>query len=263
MTATVLIVDVDGALLVSVAVPAVLCVYGRPQVDVEGEDVKREDEGDDPLEHGARVVVLGEGAGDEADGEEDLDDDEEELDPEGDAEDAVLAVPCSEALVLPADKDCGKDVADDEEEEEDVVQLGVAEGVEDGQQDQAGGADEGEEDGEPAEDLLGGGGVGDEAAAVPQPAVGGEGRVEQDGGNDAAGDEEGLEAGGADVADVGNVLRLAHGGIVSPLLIHDPEDEQAEQGGEPHDPGYDGKDLGRGLLARPRGVGGLRLGKRR
>ena len=75
-----------------VAVALALGVDGGPQVDVEAEDVGREDEGDDPLEHGARVVVLGEGAGDEGDGQQDLDDDEAELDPEGDAEDRVRAV---------------------------------------------------------------------------------------------------------------------------------------------------------------------------
>ena len=71
---------------------AVLCAHGREEVDVEGEYVKGEDEGDDPLEHGAGVVVAGEGAGDEGDGEQDLDDDEDELDPERSAQDAVLAV---------------------------------------------------------------------------------------------------------------------------------------------------------------------------
>lgn len=58
---------------------------GRVEVDVEGEDVKGEDEGDDPLEHGAGVVVAREGARDEGDGEEDFDDDEGQLDPEGEA----------------------------------------------------------------------------------------------------------------------------------------------------------------------------------
>ena len=65
---------------------------GRVQVDIEREHIGREDEGDDPLEHGARVVVAGKGARDEGDGEQDLDDDKGELDPEGEAEDAVFAV---------------------------------------------------------------------------------------------------------------------------------------------------------------------------
>jgi hypothetical protein len=65
---------------------------GRVQVDIEGEDVGRENEGNDPLEHGTRVIVAREGARHEGDGEDDLEDDEDKLDIEGDAEDAVLAV---------------------------------------------------------------------------------------------------------------------------------------------------------------------------
>lgn len=65
--------------VVVVAAAHVLGRGGRVQVDVEGKDVTGEDEGDDPLQHGTRVVVLGEGAGDEGDGEQDLDDDEDEL----------------------------------------------------------------------------------------------------------------------------------------------------------------------------------------
>ena len=65
---------------------------GRVQVDVEGKDVGREDEGDDPLQDGAGVVVLRGGADGKGDGQGDLDDDEGELDEEGDAQDAVFAV---------------------------------------------------------------------------------------------------------------------------------------------------------------------------
>ena len=65
---------------------------GRVEVDGEGEDVEGEDEGDGPLDGGAGVVVLGPGGCHEGDGEEELDDNEDELDPEGGAQDAVLAV---------------------------------------------------------------------------------------------------------------------------------------------------------------------------
>ena len=64
----------------------------RVQVDDKREDVGGEDEGDDPLEDGGGVVVACGHAGGEGDGEHDLDDDEGKLDPEGNAEDAVLAV---------------------------------------------------------------------------------------------------------------------------------------------------------------------------
>ncbi len=64
---------------------------GGEEVDVEREDVKGEDEGDDPLEHGGGVGGLCEVAGCEGDGEDHLDDDKDELDPEGDAQDSVRA----------------------------------------------------------------------------------------------------------------------------------------------------------------------------
>jgi hypothetical protein len=62
------------------------------QVDVEGEYVEGEDEGDDPLENRGGVGGLLEVAGAEGDGQNYLDDDEDELDVEGYAEDAVVVV---------------------------------------------------------------------------------------------------------------------------------------------------------------------------
>lgn len=67
---------------------------GGQEVDDKGEDVKGEDEGDDPLEDGGDVVVVAPVGGDEDDGQDELDEDKGELDVEGDAEDAVLAVVC-------------------------------------------------------------------------------------------------------------------------------------------------------------------------
>lgn len=94
---------------------------GRQQIDEEGEDVKGEDEGDDPLEDGRDVLFAVKGGGGEDDGEDDLDDDEGQLQPEGEAQDAVLAEVHAEALVLGADEDGADDVAGDEEEEEAVM----------------------------------------------------------------------------------------------------------------------------------------------
>ncbi len=51
----------------------------------------------------------------------------------------------AETLVLGADENGGEDVAGDEEEEETVVEVGVVEGIEDGEEDEAGGAGYGEE----------------------------------------------------------------------------------------------------------------------
>lgn len=91
------------------------------QIDKEGQDVKGEDEGDDPFEYGSHILPAVEGGDDEDDGEDYLDDDEDEFKPEGEAQDAVLAEMHAEALVLGADKDGADDVAGHEEEEEAVV----------------------------------------------------------------------------------------------------------------------------------------------
>ena len=49
---------------------------------------------------------------------------------------------------------------------------------------------------------------------VPQPTLRCKGEVEEDGGDAAAGDEEGLQALGANVGDVGDALAGAHGGVM-------------------------------------------------
>ena len=51
--------------------------------------------------------------------------------------------------------------------------------------------------------LFARGGVFGEGTGVAEPALGGEGEVEEEGGEDAAGDEEGFEEGGADVCGRG------------------------------------------------------------
>lgn len=216
-----------------------------PQVDDEGEDVEGEDEGDGPLEDGGVVEVVVQVAHAEADGEAELDDDEDELDPEGDAQDAVLAVLDAEALVLPADEDGGQQVAGDEEHEEDVVQLGVAGRVEARQAGQADGADEGEEDGEAREHLLAQARVGHEAALVPQPPVEAEGQVEEDGGDDAARHEQRLELRGAHVRDVRDGLLRVHRVVMDPVRIDNPVYQHAQQHADPYRAGNDGENLGR------------------
>lgn len=119
---------------------------GGQQIHEESEDVKSEDERDDPLEDGGDVLLAVERGDGEDDGEGDLDDDEEEFEPEGGAQDAVLAEVHAEALVLGADEDGADDVAGDEEEKEAVVQVRVVQGVEDGEKDQAAGSGDGEDD---------------------------------------------------------------------------------------------------------------------
>ena len=118
----------------------------RQQIHKEGEDVEGEDEGDDPFENGPDVLLAVKGGGDEDDREDNLHDDEDEFEPEGEAQDAVLAEVHAKSLVLCADEDGADDVAGHEEEEEAVVQARVVERVEDGEEDEAAGSCDGEDD---------------------------------------------------------------------------------------------------------------------
>ena len=114
----------------------------------------------------------------------------------------MLPIMNPQALVLGADEDGANDISRDEEQEEAVVQIGMAQGVEDGQQDQTGRAGDGEQDRQRTQDLLDPAEVLGQPAGMPQPALGGEAQVQEDGGHAAAGDEERLEPLGADVRDV-------------------------------------------------------------
>ena len=131
---------------------------------------------------------------------------EDQFDPKGEPQDAMLAVMYSQALILGADEDGANDIACDEEQEEAVVQVGMAQGVEDGQQDQTSGAGDGEQDRQRTQDLLHPAEVLGQPAGMPQPAFGGEAQVQEDGGHTAAGDEKRLEPLSADVRDVCDLL---------------------------------------------------------
>lgn len=116
----------------------------------------------------------------------------------------------------------------------------VAGRVENTQQDQADSADDGEGDGQPGENLLTRSGVGRKTSLVTQPPVGTERKIQQHGSDDAAGNEERLEVGGAHVADVGNALGVIHGRVVRLVSVHDPVEEQGQQGGQPDGAGQNG-----------------------
>lgn len=107
----------------------------RQEIHKESEDVESEDEGDDPFEDGPYVLLAVEGGGGEDDGEDDLHNDEEELEPEGKAQDAMLAEMHAETLVLGADEDGADDVSGHEEEEEAIVEAWMVERIEDGEED--------------------------------------------------------------------------------------------------------------------------------
>lgn len=177
------------ALVVSPVPSGPLGPDGGIQIDPKRKDIETKNKRNRPLQHRGGVVVLSEIATSKRDGQDDLDDDKRQLDPEGNAEDAVLAIAHAEPLILPADKDGADDVAGNEQQQKNVVQLGVSRRVEDAQQNQAGGADDGEDDGDSRQDFFRDGGVGDQPALVPEPAVGAEGEVQEDGGDGAAGYE--------------------------------------------------------------------------
>lgn len=232
-------------------VPALWARVDRgPEVDNKREHVEGEDEGDDPLEYGGEVVVARDVHDAEDDDEGELEDDEDELDPEGQAQGAVLSVFLAQALVLCANEDRGEPVPPDEAGEEDVVEPLVVVRVEARQAAQPDGADDGEDHAQPREDLLGQAGVGGEAALVAQPAVGEEAEVEEHGGEDGADDEPRLHGGrGADVRDVGDALLarrrwLQHRGEDGIVRRDDPVEQEAEQRGKPECGGYHGEYLG-------------------
>ena len=126
------------------------------------------------------------------------------------------------------------------------MQVRVPRRVEDAQQDQPRGPQNGKRNSQTTQNPLAARRIRDEAAAVPQPAVGGKRQVEKHGGEHAARDEQGLEVVGADVADVGDGLRGRHGPVVHAVLVDDPVEEEGQEGGEPDDARDDGGDLVRG-----------------
>jgi hypothetical protein len=85
--------------------------HSRNKINRKTPHVKRIYEANNPLTHRSRVIVILIGEDAKRDREAELGEDEGEFDPEGDAQDAVLAVVDAETLVFPADEDCRDDVA--------------------------------------------------------------------------------------------------------------------------------------------------------
>lgn len=123
------------------------------------------------------------------------------------------------------------------------MQAVEAPGIKDAEQDEARGADDGKDNGEDGEGLFAGRGVGDEAARVAEPALGDKGGVEGDSDDDGAGDEEGLELVGANVADEGDGGTVRHGRVVAAAGVDNPVEEEAEEHAEPDEAGEDGDGL--------------------
>lgn len=180
-------------------IAVMLGVHCWVQVHIKREDIKAKHHCNDPLEDSGRIVILVVTEDDEGNGQANGDENEHQLDPERDGEHAVLRVVYTQTLVLGANEDGRDEVANDEEAQKDVVQSGVTRCVKDGQANQTNGSNQGPENGEPREHFLAPGGVGHETAAVAEPAVREKRRIEEDGGEHAAGDEQWLELAGANV----------------------------------------------------------------
>lgn len=87
------------------------CANRRNEIDRITPDVECVYERNDPFENSGGVVSLLVAHDAECDGQTQFDEDEGELDPEGEGEDAVLAVMDSESLVFPTNKDRADDVS--------------------------------------------------------------------------------------------------------------------------------------------------------
>ena len=98
----------------------------RQQINEKAKNPESEHEGNDPFQYGTNLCPLGKGADSESYRQCDFNQDEREFDPEGDAQDTVLALVYTHPLVLGAEEDGADEVAGDEEEEEDVVEARVA-----------------------------------------------------------------------------------------------------------------------------------------
>lgn len=105
--------------------------------------------------------------------------------------------------------------------------------IEDAQEDQPRRPHDREEDGQGLEYLFPDGHGREQPPPVAQPHIRHKGRVEGDGREDAAGDEQRFEVVGADVADKRDAGAALHLGVVRHAGVDDPVQEEAEEHGEP------------------------------
>jgi hypothetical protein len=103
-----------------------------------------------------------------------------------------------------------------------MVQPGVPASTEDGQADEPDSANRGEDNREPGKDLLHKGPVGRKTTTVSQPSLRQESSVEENGSEDASGDEEGPQTVSTDVGDVCDVGVARLRGISTAVLVDSP-----------------------------------------
>lgn len=119
----------------------------------------------------------------------------------------------------------------------------MVDSVEDGEEDQAGRADEGAEDGQAGQNLLTSALIAHQSASVSEIALRQEGEVKGDGGDGGAGDEEWLHLIGANVADVGERHVGVNGRIPLAVCADDPVEQHAQECSQPDEAREDGKPL--------------------
>lgn len=135
----------------------------------------------------------------------------------------------AETLIFPAGTNGGQEISNNKEQQKDVMQLMMALGIKNRQQNQASSTEDGKQNGQNGQGLFAARGIGHKTAVVAQPALGDKGQVKSDGGDAGAGNEERLEGGGANVADVGNVGVGSHEAVGFLVLVNDPVEEHAEE----------------------------------
>ena len=121
--------------------------HTRQKIDHKTDEVECEDEGNHPFHHRSHVVNTLIRTGTEDDGETDFDNDEAKFDPEGNAEDTVLTVVDSKALVFCAKENSADNIASDENAEENIVKVRMVICIEDGKEDETDRTDNSSDDG--------------------------------------------------------------------------------------------------------------------
>lgn len=115
--------------------------------------------------------------------------------------------------------------------------------VENGQENQATHADNGENYADYGEDLFLDSRVGNQSPIVTQQALSGKRQVEEDSCDSRSRDEERLELAGANVGNEGYVVVRVHVRVVFAIGIDDPVEEEAQEHTKPDEGGEDWKDL--------------------
>lgn len=212
----------------------VLCLDSRPQVDRKRDNVEREDEGDDPLNDSCCVAVVCPSERHESDSQEELDEDEEELDPEGDSEDAVIAVLDTQTLILRADKDRGNPIATNEQQQKHVMKRVVAVVVEIGQRDETDRSNKCKDNRHGKQNLLALALVWYQAAPMPQPPLRRKGDIESDDRHGTHGNEQRLHLERSNVGDIGDLRSGVYHRRERPSIeVDGPEEKHAEKHAEP------------------------------